>query len=651
MSATHQEQLQALIEEFETHLTRLAESKNFAKTSHIGPVLDLAGRLLHTPGGASYLLEKAEEYDKSGLFEGTDWASPEHLKPSLVSATLISAPSQTVVLELISEIRLLAIAEGIYDHPHFSAQDARSFLNRVMALNPDFTFQRMTEAMREHRLRGALEVFALLVERIGYEEILESVIEEAWLVLRQRPIMVDQVKAMITHMSVVLVNSETSAPKGAWRLVSALFGPTHATETDPGIDVYSDRLASMDVTMLQSEASGFARAMHDTGLVSPYHPVFLHFLVENNPSMLPAALGLSSTGTDVLLTFRDLVHTLIKKAVTIATPQAAYGLTRLLERGVLYSHAVAPALWRQIQLKARSDVRELVSAAYGNAVDPEVHLLAGLLCMLGCPLGVGQGQNPTCQSARALSMWAYNDPDYLMQLLIWAARDGEISMHFEGERIRSVQIGEGLAGTLSQDLDPVSLVLVPHLDRIYIEMGRKTVSRGEDSHKWINPEFHGWWVGNDFAIAVDVATGKVTQHEDFIRRFFTSFHPFYNNNQPVIHPQPAGIAATDSQGRFVGWHAITIVRVALDHEGNMRVYFFNPNNNSRQDWGQGVMVSTEGSGEYFGESSLIFPEFASRLYIFHYDENELGELADVPQEKIAAVKEMAEKSWAALKLG
>ena len=67
--------------------------------------------------------------------------------------------------------------------------------------------------------------------------------------------------------------------------------------------------------------------------------------------------------------------------------------------------------------------------------------------------------------------------------------------------------------------------------------------------------------------------------------------------EPVIHPQPAGIAVTDSNGMYLGWHAITIVRVGLDQSGEMRVYFFNPNNDSGQDLGLGIVVSTHGSGE------------------------------------------------------
>jgi len=118
----------------------------------------------------------------------------------------------------------------------------------------------------------------------------------------------------------------------------------------------------------------------------------------------------------------------------------------------------------------------------------------------------------------------------------------------------------------------------------------------------------------------------------------------------LIHPQPAGIAATDRAGRFVGWYAITILRAALDPEGQMRAYFYNPNNDSGQDWGDGVLVSTSGCGERFGEGSLPFEEFASRLYIFHFDPLERGELADVDQEERQRVVERIYRSWGASRL-
>ncbi|PQM47688.1 hypothetical protein C1Y40_02099 [Mycobacterium talmoniae] len=244
-------------------------------------------------------------------------------------------------------------------------------------------------------------------------------------------------------------------------------------------------------------------------------------------------------------------------------------------------------------------------------------------------------------------MWAYNDPDYLLQTIAWAARDDEIVMHFEGQPISSREVDTGVATKLPIDLDPVSLLVVPHLDRIYAEMGRRCIDRDGDPHRWVNPEFHGWWSGRGFRINVDVATGELVDIDGFLRHFYAAYHPFYNGNQPLIHPQPAGVAVTDSAARFIGWHAITVLRVSLDPEETMRVYFYNPNNDSGQDWGDGVVVSTAGHGERFGEASLPFEQFASRLYIFHFDPLEPGERASVTQAELDRVVGYIQRSWGA----
>ncbi|MFW6375400.1 MAG: hypothetical protein ACOCY4_03550, partial [Guyparkeria sp.] len=438
-----------------------------------------------------------------------------------------------------------------------------------------------------------------------------------------------------------------SSGQGADRLVSSLFGPTQACREDPGVEVYRERLESMDSVALQNEATGFARAMHDTGLVSPYHSVLIRHLADHGDHLLSEAMGLSSTGRDCLLCYSGLVHALIEQTVFPETAQAIYGLALMLERGILYQSPVAPALWRQLSLPLSAWSRERLAIAFGETVPPRTRLLEGVLCMLGQPLGVGQGNNPTCQSARALSMWAYNDPDYLLQMVAWAARDDEIIIHFEGQPVSSMASLSGVATTLPIDLDPVSLLVVPHLDRIYAEMGRRCIGREGDPHRWINPEFHGWWTGRGFRINVNVASGKLEALEEFLRHFYASYHPYYNGNQPLIHPQPIGIAATDSAARFIGWHALTLLRVSLDPQDVMRAYFYNPNNDSGQNWGDGVEVSTAGHGERFGESSLPFEEFASRLYIFHYDPLEHGELAAVPQDSLDRVIAMVHRTWGA----
>ncbi|MCE8015741.1 hypothetical protein HOP62_06560 [Halomonas sp. MCCC 1A17488] len=647
------EKLQGLLAHLDEAIALLGEARDFAKPGKLPRVLDTARRVLLQPGGAAALESRARALEEAGVFLDSDWATPQYLLPYLTTYSLKSAEANTVVIEALSELRLLAVAKGDYSHTLISAEQAHHYLTQVMALNLWLLFSTPSEAERETQGRLAQiprHLFRHLAERIGYEHIIDKLIEEIWRILQQRPIQVDSVKQMITQIAICQADPDIDlgiSGQGADRLVSSLYGPSQGCREDPGLEVYRERLASMDNAALQGEATGFARAMHDTGLVSPYHPVLLRHLVDHNDHLLAEALGLSSTGRDCLMCYRELVHALIRSAVHPPTSQAVYGLALMLERGILYQPPVAPALWRQLGLSLSEWSQARLNLALGEAVSPRARLLEGVLCMLGLPLGVGQGNNPTCQSARALSMWAYNDPDYLLQMVAWAARDDEIVMHFEGEAISSMASLGGVAQSLPMDLDPVSLIVVPHLDRIYAEMGRRCADREGDPHRWVNPEFHGWWSGRGFRINVDVATGQLHELETFLRHFYASYHPYYNGNQPLIHPQPAGIAVTDSAARFIGWHAITILRVSLDPSDVMRVYFYNPNNDSGQDWGDDVRVSTAGSGERFGEASLPFEQFASRLYIFHYDPLERGELAQISQEELDRVTQYIHRSWGA----
>ncbi|PRY72038.1 hypothetical protein BCL64_105181 [Halomonas ventosae] len=647
------DKLAGLLKKLDEAITLLAQAREFAKPGKLPRVLDTARRVMLQEGGCEAIERRAQILEEAGVFLGSDWETPQYLVPSLTTHALKSADPNIVVIEAISELRILAVAKGNYLHPLLSEEQAHHYLTQVMALNLWLLFAAPTEAERETQGRLARiprHLFHHLAERIGYEHVIDRLIAEIWRILQQRPIQVDTIKQMITQIAICQANPEIdlgTSGQGADRLVSSLFGPTHACREDPGIDTYRERLSSMDSGALQYEATGFARAMHDTSLVSPYHAVLLRYLLDHSDHLLAEAMGLSSTGRDCLLCYRELVHALIRGAVYPTTPQAVYGLALMLERGILYQPPVAPAMWRQLGLRLSDWSEARLNLAYGDSASPRARLLEGVLCMLGLPLGVGQGNNPTCQSARALSMWAYNDPDYLLQMVTWAARDDEIIMHFEGMPLSSMASLSGVAKELPMDLDPVSLLVVPHLDRIYAEMGRRCLGREGDPHRWVNPEFHGWWSGRGFRINVDVASGQLHDLDDFLRHFYASYHPYYNGNQPLIHPQPAGIAVTDSAARFIGWHAITLLRVTLDPSDTMRVYFYNPNNDSGQDWGDGIEVSTAGNGERFGESSLPFEQFASRLYIFHYDPLERGELAKITQEELDRVTGYIHRSWGA----
>lgn len=648
--------LETLVLRFDEALELLSRAPSFAKVGKLPRVLDTARRILLDPGGCDVLMSRTQAIEDAGLFVGTDWASPQQLLPALTVHAFRSADVNTVVMEALSELRLLAVSQGLWRHPAMSAEQAHHFLAQVLASNLSLLFISPGEAEREAQARFVKVPFHLLdylARHIGYQHVIDQLIEEIWRILQQRPIQTASVKYMITQIAICQSNPDIDlggSGHGADRLVSSLFGPTQACREDPGLVVYQQRLDRMDESALHSEATGFARAMHDTGLVSAYHAVLLRHLRETSEHLLSEALGLSSTGRDCLLCYRQLVHHLVDKSVHPLAPQAIYGLALMLERGILYQPPVAPALWRQLALPLSPWAKQRLALVYGVDVTPETILLGGVLCILGLPLGVGQGNNPTCQSARALSMWSYNDPDYLLQMVAWAARDNEIIMHFEGQPISSRCMAELATEGLAVDLDPVSLLVVPHIDRIYAEMGRLCADREGDPHRWINPEFHGWWSGRGFRLNVDVPTGKLVNLDDFLRHFYAAYHPYHNGNQPLIHPQPAGIAITDSAARFIGWHAITILRVALDPEDTMRVYFYNPNNDSGQNWGDGVQVSTAGNGERFGEASLPFEQFLSRLYIFHFDPLEHGELAHVTREELDEVIGYIERSWGADRL-
>ncbi|GLQ38396.1 hypothetical protein GCM10007908_20160 [Rhizobium albus] len=638
--------------QFDRMLEQLENASSFAKANYQGRLLDVARRIMVNDGGLAVLRDRVARADAAGLFAGSDWDRPEALLPGLVGGTLRDGPLQTKMLECMSLLRFGVVASGSYQKTGLTAEAASEFLAKVLALNLARIFGTSDEASRASA--GSLDpainrLFSTLLEIVGPMTIQEKLVDEVHRVLAQRPIQIDHIKGMIAQIAVT--GSNANFPRShlsdrARRLVEAAFSPTSLCADDPGLCRYGDRLSSADDETLKLEAETLAKRMHETGIVSDYHPAFVRWAVDHrSDALLGRALGLSSTGLDAMRCYSALTHDLIRTAVFPETAQAVLGLALMLERGILYSPPVAPSFWRMLDLTICNAVQTVLSQRFGTRVEPRAYLVAGLLQMLGLPLGVGQGNNPTCQSARALSLWALNDPDYLLHIVAQTALHDNLIMHFEGQRIESKDLGHGLVTTPVLDTDPISAILVPHLDKLYAEMGRRCGNRGEDPHRWINPELHGWWVGRDFHIAVDVNSGLLAEHRNFVSRFCAAYHPTWNGHQQIVHPQPVGIAATTNTGTFIGWHAISLIRVSLDQDGVMRVYFYNPNNDSGQDWGNGTVVSTEGHGERFGEASLPFEQFAAYVYIFHDDPISAGDCSIVPASLVDKVVALTAAGW------
>ena len=121
-------------------------------------------------------------------------------------------------------------------------------------------------------------------------------------------------------------------------------------------------------------------------------------------------------------------------------------------------------------------------------------LMAGAVSVLGLPLGVGQGSNPTCQAARGLSLWSQHAPGLLLGMIATAVRDGFVRMDFENQVLRSDQLLDtDPSRPFDADLDPVSAVLVPHLDRIYARMIQRIVADpdGKPRVYFFNPNNEG----------------------------------------------------------------------------------------------------------------------------------------------------------------
>jgi hypothetical protein len=273
-------------------------------------------------------------------------------------------------------------------------------------------------------------------------------------------------------------------------------------------------------------------------------------------------------------------------------------------------------------------------------------LVAGTLAVLGSPLGVGQGRNPTCQAARGISLWAQHAAGLLIELLIAAARDDNIELPFESQTLHSGKLHGSKPLDLDLDLDPVSLVLVPHLDRLYDQLMKLVALRGEDGHKWVNPALYGRWVPTGFAsVFSNPAQTTVAEYEDFVRRFFATHHPAYNDGHPLMYPNPVGLCITNSHGEYLGPHAVSLQRIEPDPKSQLRAYFYNPNNEGRQNWGADVQPSVSGHGEVPGESSLPLHDFVARLYAFHYNPYEEGDAYAVPEVELRRIEEAARNTW------
>ncbi|MDQ0219597.1 hypothetical protein ELQ35_18875 [Peribacillus cavernae] len=573
-------------------------------------LLQEAQELMNDRIGIECLFKYAPSLDQYGFFSGGPWENASKLQPQLVRGTL-AAGGKLAAAETISNLRMLAVATGLYISPYIPREDAKSYLDKVLTHNLDILYQPETEEMRIKGTQETLQIrqlFEFIFTQHSFPGILTFLTEEIKKLSIQRPIITSNIEKLIASginctMEDQRINTEFH------RFESAVTLPSELSRQYKGN--YVEDLAHSTETILAKEAEQLSRSMHDTGLVSKVHVHFITFAVKHHFHLVGKMLGLSSDGFRRLNANADLVKKLIEIAIKPHTKQSVYGLSRLLERDIFTADFTnrLEVFIRTVPVPEAEN--KLKALYYDNELEASVSLLAGIVSVLGQPLGIGQGFNPCCQSTRALSYWAQKDPVFLLDLLAEAVTNGNITCFFEGITIDSCALTvKDLDYTIP--MDSVSVVLVPPLHAIYEDMIKRIGFRGEDIHKVINPAFHRSGVLSGFA--------DKYHHDDFSDQFQNYYHPAYSNTINSYLPQPAGIVIYDQNDQALGAHAILIQRIGEDPEGNNRVYFYNPNNDSSQTWGSNIKTSVTENGELEGESSLLFADFLTCLYAFHYPE-------------------------------
>ncbi|MGB3183799.1 MAG: hypothetical protein WBB45_20570 [Cyclobacteriaceae bacterium] len=631
------------------NLSRLKAATPLSRQQYVTKLLGQVSALASSEEGIRFIFTHIEEVSKAGFFMGTPWEDVDKLNSALVPGTLKSG-EPNLSMELLNELRMLNRA--LKDD-----EDAQSFIERALVHSIDLVFQDFSEETRMaigtanvERIRN---LFNFILSEVSLRGLIPRLTDELELMTAQRPVVTKPIRELIRLIHDRMPESESREQNERLSIfIRAVYHPLSGYELPDNPDDFAQALPGLAEDKLEAMARDFAYCLGETGLGNTYHAVFLEFVAREHPDLVPLSMGLDATGVAEFEKHREFVCGLFGDIIDVPTAQAIYGLALTLEMGLLSREPVMNGIQRLMTITFHPEIdRLLLKSRQGETkVNSRKLIISAVFRVLGQPLGVGQGNNPTCQAARGISMWSQHAPGKLLNMIFTVAQHNNLEYMFEGTLLRSGSLQDGLAGDIDSidlNLDPVSIVLVPHLDRVYNEMMRLAVLRGDDPHKYVNPALYGQWIHTGFRGVLDPLTNSIKGYKEFVRIFYNSFHPDYNGGHDMLYPNPVGIFITSSGGKLLGFHAISMLRASKMEDGSTRVYFLNPNNEGRQNWGQGIRPTVFGFGERPGESSLPFEQFLARVYAFHYNSiaYEEKEDDDLRMKLINKVEEMSRESW------
>jgi len=641
--------LDSVHQKFYENLENLSEAAPILAEPHKKKLLSSIDILTDSEEGIRFLYENIDRLVDASLLADTMWEDPAKLVPALVGGTL-KAGGRTTLFEILSELRMLAIYREKIKHKLMRPRRAYIFLVETLVSNLDLVFpdtSGVSRTLDENTLRKIRPLFSVLTDHLPMVEIKKELAAEIEQICIQRPIMTDRLLQIIKIINGDLsLNTQTHEDKRLQHFVDAVYAPSDKAGELTLEDNYKDWLSRAGKKDLEAECRQLAATMRETGLCTGYHALLLR-QVAHSPGLIKLALRLDDIGKAELEKHKDFVREIIQRVIQPDTARSCYGLAKLLERSLLSHQPVHSGLKRIMDLDLHPDVKLIIGKSRPDCRLDPVHILAAeCLGVLGQPLGIGQGWNPTCQSARGISLWSSHAPGKLLRMIETAAKTNSLTMRFESQVINSNELAQGLVKELDYNLDAVSIVLVPHLDKIYNEMMIRASNRQDDPHKWVNPAMYGHWIPTGFISAYDNLSRTIKDYEKFIRTFYSTHHPDYNGGHNLAYPNPVGIFLTSSAGKLIGFHAVSILRVKKV-KGHTRIFMLNPNNEGRQRWQDDIKPTVTGNGERAGESSLPFYQFASRIYAFHFNPGDLGDLNIVDPADVEKVTEISKNSWGA----
>ncbi|MEX0884330.1 MAG: hypothetical protein WDZ72_12735, partial [Cyclobacteriaceae bacterium] len=363
--------------------------------------------------GISMIYNKIQKLEEAGIFKDSPWENPSKLVPSLVNGTYKSGhPNSTI--ELLSELRVLAIANGTLTSSQMTSSEADSYIQEVVVHNLEFVFNEPLEETRQlmssHELKKVHSLFSFLADQIKLSKVKSKLAEELKMICEQRPVVTEKQRRIIALVK-EKIELDPNDPEDMDLLAfqRSIYRPTERT-VDKSFQEYRDILANLTIKELEEEANEMGEIMLQFGLVSQYHGVLLIHLVRKELyELVPGCLSLTPVGIARYHEFKDFVTFLVVQVIDPYNAQCLYGLSKMLENGVLSREAVRSGLFNLTKISIHPEVVKRIlksTRTPHEKVTPKQYLIGALFRILGQPLGVGQGNNPTCQSARGISMWS-----------------------------------------------------------------------------------------------------------------------------------------------------------------------------------------------------------------------------------------------------